>query len=83
MPWGESAPPKKDGACVVEEGLSTESLVAVPSALFQELQTQVSPHVILFHSTLSLPELMLSGCDQDFVNWPFRRMSVTLADSIS
>ena len=77
MPWGESAPPKKDGACVVGEGLSTESLVAVPSALFQELQTQVSPHATLFCSILSLPEPR-DFCKGHFVYLPLKRAPLPL-----
>ena len=76
------APPKKDGVCNVEELLCTGVLVAVPSALSPETQIPVSPHTTPVHPTLLLPKPRVSGWKWYFVHWPFRRVPVSLADSL-
>lgn len=74
-----SAPPKKDGVCSVGDGLSTDIMVAIPAVLSSEPQTQVFPHTTLVYSALLLLEPRVRGCKLDFVHWPFKRVSVSLA----
>ena len=40
-----------------------------------------SPHISLVHSTLPQPEPRVNGCKQNFVCWPFKRLSVSPAVS--
>ncbi|XP_059555983.1 interactor protein for cytohesin exchange factors 1 isoform X2 [Myotis daubentonii] len=53
--------PKKDGIGGVGEGLSTGTLVAVPSVLSPESPTPVSPHRTLDYSALSQPKTRIRG----------------------
>ena len=53
---------------------------AVPSVLSLEPQTSDFSHMTLVHSILSLLEPVVSGCEQNFVCWPFKRVPATLVD---
>ena len=75
-----SAPPKKDGISTGKE-LSSQFLVAIPSALSLEPQTPISLHATQVCSVLPLPEPRVSGCERHFVYYPFKRVPVSLADS--
>ena len=76
----ESALSKKNSICGMRKGLSTGILVAVPSALCLESHTPECPHMTLICFNFLL-EPRLSGCEWDFVWWPYERVPVSLADS--
>ena len=78
----ESASPKKGDICSVGEGLSTETLAALLSALSPEPQLPVSPHETLVCSIIPLLEPRLSGCQWDFVLWCSKRVPVSRSDSL-
>ena len=73
------APPKRwhlwYGRVTHLRGPGSCSLSSLPRA-----QTSVSPHMAPVHSALPLPEPRMSGCEQNFVCWPFRRAPVSLKD---
>ena len=73
-----STPPKKDGVCCVGKWLSTGVLAAIPSALSSEPQTPDFPCRTWVSSALQEPRV--SVCTWDFVHWPFKRASVSLAN---
>ena len=60
--------------------LRTGILVAVPSDFSSKPETPVFPHMILVWSALPTPETMVSGCQWEFVCWPFKKLPVSLAD---
>lgn len=70
--------PRQMAPAVWGEGLSTGILVAVPSVLFWKT---TSLRRDLAHFTLPLLNPLLSGCEQNFVCWPFNRALVPLANS--
>ena len=76
-----SAPPKKNGVCGLGEGLGSEILMTVPSTLSPESQTPVCPYTTLICSTLPPLEPGMSGCEQGFLCWPFKRVPGFLVDS--
>ena len=55
--------------------------MVVPSVLSPEPLAPDSPHASLVHSALPLPEPRVSGCKQNFVHCPFKRLSAFLAIS--
>ena len=59
------------------EQLSTGILVTVPSVLSPGPPTPVSVQTSLVHSVLPLLEPRVSSCKQNFVLWPFKRLSVS------
>ena len=62
--------------------LSMGILAADSSALSPEPPTSDSPHMALVYSALPLPEPReVSGSKWNFVHWPFKRLSVSLAIS--
>ena len=63
------------------EELGIGILLAIPLAISPESQIPISPHTTVFHYALSLLEPRVSGCEQDFVHWSFKRTPVSLADS--
>ena len=47
--------------------------------LSPEQETPIFPNANLFCSTLPPPESRVSGCQQDFVDWPLKRLPVWLS----
>lgn len=62
------APPKKNGICVVGEGLNTGTLMVVPSDLSPESHNPVSPYLTLVYSILSPLEPGMRSYKQNFVH---------------
>ena len=62
--------------------LSTRVLAAIPSALPRAINPD-SPHTYIVHSALLLPESRVNGCKWNFVCWPFKKLSTSLANSPS
>ena len=75
MPYG-----RKYSTQEVGKWLSTSIVVVVPSAILLELQIPVSPLNTLVCSALPVPEPRVSGCERDFVHWPFKSVPVSLTD---
>ena len=81
LPFGEEYSIWERWLLQYKEWLSTGILAAVPSVPFPEPPYPDSPQVSLVHSALPLPELRVSIYKQNFVHWPFKRLSVSLAIS--
>ena len=77
----ESDPSEKGGICCLVEGLSPGNVAAIPSYLSPDPQTQISPHMTLIHSFFPLLEPRVSGYEQDFVCWAYKRMPGFLTHS--
>lgn len=56
-------------------------MVAISSVPSPKAQNPDTPHVTPIHSTLPPPELRMSGCEQNFVHWPFKSVLVSPVDS--
>ena len=52
-------------------------MAVVPSILSPDPLTPNSPQMSLVYSALPLPEPRVSGCKQNFVHWPFKRLSAS------
>ena len=61
--------------------LNTGTWLLLPQFSLQRATMSDSPQVSLVHSALPLPEPRVSGCKQNFVCWPFKRLSVSSAIS--
>ena len=64
------------------EWLSTVIIAAIPSVLLSETPIPDFPQASLVYSALPLLEPRASGYKQNFVCWPFKRLSASLAISL-